>query len=106
MTRRLSVQMRATRRELSNLPLSPGRAFPWAKDRAFYSPSRPSSLCASFSSAAPDLPSLLIRFATRSAVDTLAWFKSRPQDRQSKLHAGLTPEREAEVLATWKKQKG
>jgi 2'-hydroxyisoflavone reductase len=40
-----------------------------------------------------------------TARDTLAWFKSLPQDRQSKLHAGLTPEREAEALAAWKKQK-
>ena len=36
--------------------------------------------------------------------DTLAWFKSLPQDRQSKLRAGLTPEREAEVLNAWKKK--
>jgi 2'-hydroxyisoflavone reductase len=40
-----------------------------------------------------------------TARDTLAWFKSLPQDRQSKLRAGLTPEREAEVLAAWKKKK-
>jgi 2'-hydroxyisoflavone reductase len=40
-----------------------------------------------------------------TARDTLAWFKSLPQDRQSHLKAGLTSEREAEVLATWKKQK-
>ncbi len=39
-----------------------------------------------------------------TARDTLAWFKSLPQDRQSKLRAGLTPEREAEVLAAWKKK--
>jgi 2'-hydroxyisoflavone reductase len=39
-----------------------------------------------------------------TARDTLAWFKSLPQDRQSHLKAGLTPEREAEVLAAWKKQ--
>src|SRR5262249_12083794 len=36
--------------------------------------------------------------------DTLNWFKSLPQDRQSKLRAGLTAEREAEVLAAWKKK--
>jgi 2'-hydroxyisoflavone reductase len=41
-----------------------------------------------------------------TARDTLAWFKSLPQDRQSKLRAGLTPERETEVLNAWKKQKG
>ena len=35
--------------------------------------------------------------------DTLVWFKSLPQDRQSKMRAGLTPDRETEVLAAWKK---
>src|SRR6266567_3170474 len=48
---------------------------------------------------------LTFRPLAETARDTLAWFKSLPQDRQSKLHAGLTPEREAEVLAAWKKQK-
>lgn len=38
--------------------------------------------------------------------DTLEWFKSLPEDRQSHLKAGITPEREAEVLAAWKKKKG
>ena len=37
--------------------------------------------------------------------DTLAWFKSLPRDRQSHLKAGLSPEREAEVLSAWKKEK-
>jgi 2'-hydroxyisoflavone reductase len=41
-----------------------------------------------------------------TARDTLAWFKSQPQERQAKLRAGLTPEREAEVLAQWHKQHG
>src|SRR5438034_8664279 len=48
---------------------------------------------------------LTFRPLAETARDTLAWFKSLPQDRRSKLHAGLTPEREAEVLAAWKKQK-
>ncbi|PYL06615.1 MAG: epimerase [Verrucomicrobia bacterium] len=38
-----------------------------------------------------------------TARDTLAWFKSLPQEGQSHLKAGLSPEREAEVLAAWKK---
>src|SRR5436190_6826079 len=49
---------------------------------------------------------LTFRPLTETAHDTLAWFKSLPQDRQSKLRAGLTPEREAEVLAAWKKESG
>jgi 2'-hydroxyisoflavone reductase len=46
---------------------------------------------------------LTFRPLADTARDTLAWFKSRPQDRQSKLRAGLSPEREAEVLAAWHK---
>jgi 2'-hydroxyisoflavone reductase len=49
---------------------------------------------------------LTFRPLADTARDTLAWFKSQPQDRQSKLRAGLTPEREAEVLAAWRKQLG
>ena len=34
-----------------------------------------------------------------TARDTLAWFKSLPKERQEKLLAGITPEREAECFA-------
>jgi 2'-hydroxyisoflavone reductase len=47
---------------------------------------------------------LTFRPLADTARDTLGWFKSLPQDRQSHLKAGLTPEREAEVLAAWKKR--
>jgi 2'-hydroxyisoflavone reductase len=47
---------------------------------------------------------LTFRPLAETSRDTLAWFESLPQDRQSKLRAGLTPEREAEVLAAWKKK--
>jgi nucleoside-diphosphate-sugar epimerase len=49
---------------------------------------------------------LTFRPLAETARDTLAWFKSQPQDRQSKLRAGLSPDREAEVLAQWRKQLG
>jgi 2'-hydroxyisoflavone reductase len=47
---------------------------------------------------------LTFRPLAETARDTLTWFKSLPQDRQAKLRAGLTPERETEVLAAWKKK--
>jgi 2'-hydroxyisoflavone reductase len=47
---------------------------------------------------------LTFRPLAETARDTLAWFKSLPQHRQSKLRAGLTPGREVEVLAAWKKE--
>ncbi|MCL4813391.1 MAG: NAD-dependent epimerase/dehydratase family protein [Vicinamibacteraceae bacterium] len=39
-----------------------------------------------------------------TALDTLAWCKTWPPERREKLRAGLTPEREREVLAAWKAQ--
>jgi 2'-hydroxyisoflavone reductase len=47
---------------------------------------------------------LTFRPLSDTTRDTLVWFKSLPQDRQSKLRAGLTAEREAEVLAAWHKR--
>jgi 2'-hydroxyisoflavone reductase len=47
---------------------------------------------------------LTFRPLADTARDTLAWFKSLPQDRQSKMRAGVTPERESEVLVAWKKK--
>ena len=47
---------------------------------------------------------LTFRPLAETARDTLAWFKTLPQDRQSHLKAGLTSEREAQVLAAWHKQ--
>ena len=49
---------------------------------------------------------LTFRPLADTARDTLAWFKSQSQDRQSHMKAGLAPEREAEVLAAWHKQIG
>jgi 2'-hydroxyisoflavone reductase len=45
---------------------------------------------------------LTFRPAAASAADTLAWFHNLPPERQGKPRAGLTPEREAAVLAKWK----
>jgi 2'-hydroxyisoflavone reductase len=48
---------------------------------------------------------LTFRSLAETARDTVAWFKTQPKERQEKLKAGITAEREAEVLAAWKKQK-
>ena len=36
--------------------------------------------------------------------DTLAWFKTEPAEHQAKLRAGLSADREAEVLKDWHAQ--
>lgn len=49
---------------------------------------------------------LTFRPTAETAKDTLAWFRTLPADRQAKLHAGLTPEREQAVLAAWHQHQG
>jgi 2'-hydroxyisoflavone reductase len=48
---------------------------------------------------------LTFRPLADTAATTLAFHQSRPEDRQAKLRAGLTPEREKEVLAAWRARK-
>jgi 2'-hydroxyisoflavone reductase len=45
---------------------------------------------------------LHFRPADATAKDTLAWWKTLPEDRRKKMRAGISPEREQEVLAAWK----
>ena len=49
---------------------------------------------------------LTFRPLADTARDTVAWFKAQKPERQAKLRAGITPEREAEVLAALHKQGG
>jgi len=45
---------------------------------------------------------LTFRPIADTARATLEWFKTLPEARRSKLRAGISPEREAKVLAAWK----
>ncbi len=49
---------------------------------------------------------LTFRPLAQTALDTLAWFKSLPEDRRAKMRAGISAEREAAVLEAWRKSKG
>jgi 2'-hydroxyisoflavone reductase len=48
---------------------------------------------------------LTFRSLADTAETTLAFHQGRPEERQSKLRAGLAPEREKEVLAAWQAKK-
>jgi 2'-hydroxyisoflavone reductase len=45
---------------------------------------------------------LTFRPLARTALDTLAWFKALPSERQAQLRAGIRPDREKQVLEAWK----
>jgi 2'-hydroxyisoflavone reductase len=44
---------------------------------------------------------LTFRSVSATAKDTLAWFRTLPEDRRGKLGAGITAEKESELLAAW-----
>ena len=44
---------------------------------------------------------LKVRPLEDTVRDTLAWFQSLPAERQSKLRAGLEPQKEADTLRAW-----
>jgi len=48
---------------------------------------------------------LTFRPLATTAADTLTWCLARPAERQAKLGAGLTEEREQKLLAAWKEKK-
>jgi 2'-hydroxyisoflavone reductase len=49
---------------------------------------------------------LKFRSPVLTTRDSLAWFKSQPPERQAKPRAGLSPEREAELLSLWAQAQG
>ena len=68
---------------------------PWADMPVWVPPSGDSAGFARTSCAAGIAKGLKFR-------PTLDWFRTEPADHQAKLKTGITPEREAEVLAAWK----
>lgn len=48
---------------------------------------------------------LTFRPLADTAAATIEFYDSRPAERNAKMRAGITPEREAELLALWKKEK-
>jgi 2'-hydroxyisoflavone reductase len=49
---------------------------------------------------------LRFRPPATTVKDTLDWFNAQPPERRAKLRAGLTPEKEALLLAAWAKARG
>ena len=47
---------------------------------------------------------LAMRSLATTVTDTLAWWNRLPAERRAKLNAGLSAEKEAEILAAWRKK--
>jgi 2'-hydroxyisoflavone reductase len=78
------------------------RVSPWS-DMPVWVPSRGETAgFARVSNARAVKAGLTFRPIVETARATLAWFKTLPEARRSKLRAGINPQREAQVLAAWK----
>jgi 2'-hydroxyisoflavone reductase len=82
--------------------LAAARVSPWTDLPVWMGKGDPLSQC---SSARAEAAGLRCRPVTDTARDTLAWWRGLPDVRRSAPKAGLTPAREAEVLAAWRARK-
>ena len=79
---------------------------PWDDLPAYMPPSPPGEFSHMFaiSSVAAFAKWMRARAATETIADILAWWQAQPEDRRKSLRAGLSVEKESEVLAAWAKE--
>jgi 2'-hydroxyisoflavone reductase len=75
---------------------------PWS-DMPAWMPAKEAGGLESLNPAAAVAKGLRFRPIVDTVRDTLAWWRTQPEDRRAKLRAGLDPAREAEVLAAFRK---
>ena len=75
---------------------------PWSDMPVWVPPSGDSAGFARTSCAKAIAKGLTFRSTPDTVKSTLDWFRTEPAEHQAKLKTGITPEREAEVLAAWK----
>jgi 2'-hydroxyisoflavone reductase len=78
---------------------------PWSDMPVWVPPEGDSAGFGSMSNARAVAEGLRFRSIEQTAKDTLAWWSTLPEPRRAKLGAGVTAERETEVLRAWKDQK-
>ena len=79
---------------------------PWTDMPVWVPPDKEAGGISSVSNKRAIEKGLTFRPLAETARDTLKWLKMQGEARQKKLHAGLTKEREEEVLAAWHKSGG
>lgn len=76
---------------------------PWSEMTTWFGPR---AVLSQASNARAVAAGLTYRPLAQTTVDTLAWFRSLPTDRQGAMVAGLAPEKEARVLEAWRARPG
>ena len=79
---------------------------PWRHMTAWVPPRGDSAGFCQFDNSRAVAAGLTFRPLAVTALDTLDWWKTLPEERRAKPRAGLEPERETEVLAAWHARNG
>ncbi len=77
---------------------------PWSDMPVWVSPDGEDAGMGQVSTARAMKAGIAIRPVGETIADTLAWFDTQPEERRAKLRAGITAEREKEVLAAWQQK--
>lgn len=85
--------------------LAENKVLPWVDMPVWVPPQGDEAGFTSISNKRAVEKGLTFRPLAESAKATLEWFKTLPADRQAKLRFGISPDREAAVLAAWHKKK-
>ncbi|MBL8148826.1 MAG: NAD-dependent epimerase/dehydratase family protein [Blastocatellia bacterium] len=85
--------------------LSSQKVFPWVHMPVWVPPKGDSAGFSRISVKRAVAKGLTYRPLADTAKATLDWYKTRPSEQQAKLAAGISPERETEVLAAWHSRK-
>jgi 2'-hydroxyisoflavone reductase len=81
------------------------RVSPWNELPVWVAPRGPEQGFSMLSNKRALKKGLTFRPIPDTAKVTLEWFRKQPAERQARLRSGISPEREAEVLAAWHAQK-
>ena len=81
------------------------RVSPWNDMPVWVAPRGPEQGFSMLSNKRALKKGLTFRPIPDTAKATLEWFRKQPPERQAKLRSGISPEREAAVLAAWHAQK-
>jgi 2'-hydroxyisoflavone reductase len=84
--------------------LSAQEVQPWSELPAWVP--RSESHMSTVSNARAVAKGLRFRPLADTSRDTLAWWRTQPDERRAKLRAGIAPEKEAKVLAAWRARAG
>jgi 2'-hydroxyisoflavone reductase len=78
------------------------KVHPWYDMPVWVAPKGPEGGFSNLSNKKALVKGITFRPVSDTAATTLEWFRKQPEARQGRLRAGISAEREAQILAAWR----